>query len=60
VKRRLSHLVAQHLPSTPADVDLVVRALPRAGVAGDDLITDLDQAWVRATARVTSQPAVPR
>ena len=29
VKRRLRHLAAQQLASTPADVDLVVRALPR-------------------------------
>ena len=60
VKRRLRHLAAQHLPSTPADVDLVVRALPRAAVAGDDLITDLDKAWTRATTRLATRPAVAR
>ncbi len=60
VKRRLRHLAARRLPSTPPDVDLVIRALPRAGVAGDDLVTDLDKAWLRATARVTSQSAVAR
>ena len=60
VKRRLRHLAAQQLPSTPAGVDLVVRALPRAAVAGDDLITDLDKAWARATTRLTAQPAVAR
>src|SRR5688572_23409549 len=48
VKRRLRHLAARHLTSTPADMDLVVRALPRAALAGDDLITDLDKAWLRA------------
>ena len=60
VKRRLRHLAARHLPSTPAGVDLVVRALPRAAVAGDHLITDLDKAWTRATTRLTPQPAVAR
>jgi len=60
VKRRLRHLAAQHLPSTPADVDLVVRALPRSAVAGADLAIDLDKAWARATARLGAQPAVAR
>jgi ribonuclease P protein component len=60
VKRRLRHLAAQHLPSTPGGVDLVVRALPRAAVAGDHLITDLDQAWVRAATRLGAQPVVGR
>ena len=60
VKRRLRHLAAQHLPSMPADVDVVVRALPRASGAGGELITDFDQAWARATSRLTSQPAVAR
>ena len=59
VKRRLRHLAARRLPSTPPDVDLVIRALPKAGVA-DDLVTDLDKAWLRATDRVTSQSAVAR
>ena len=31
VKRRLRHLAARRLPSTPPDVDLVVRALPGLG-----------------------------
>ena len=60
VKRRLRHLAAQRLPSAPVDVDVVVRALPRAGVAAGDLIGDLDRAWVRAIARLDAQPAVPR
>ena len=60
VKRRLRHLAAQHLASTPADMDLVIRALPRAALAGDDLITDLDKAWARATTRLAAQPAVAR
>ena len=37
-----------------------VGAVGEAGVAGDDLVTDLDKAWLRATARVTSQSAVAR
>ena len=60
VKRRLRHLAARRLPSTRPGVDLVIRALPKAGVAGDDLVTDLDKAWLRATDRVTSQSAVAR
>ena len=60
VKRRLRHLAARRLPSSPPDVDLVIRALPQAGVAGDDLVTDLDRAWLRATDRVTSQSVVAR
>jgi ribonuclease P protein component len=60
VKRRLRHLAAQHLASTPPDVDLVVRALPRAAVAGDELTADLDRAWARATTKLATQPAVGR
>ena len=60
VKRRLRHLAAQHLASTPAGLDLVVRALPRAAGAGDDLITDLDKAWARVIARLIPQRVVAR
>ena len=60
VKRRLRHLAAQQLSSTPADVDLVVRALPGAATAGTDLGTDLARTWARAIARLAAQPAVAR
>ena len=60
VKRRLRHLAAQQLSSTPADVDLVVRALPGAATAGTDLGTDLARTWARAITRLAAQPAVAR
>ena len=47
VKRRLRHLVAAQLPSTPADVELVVRALPAAARAPRDIAPDLEAAWSR-------------
>lgn len=49
VKRRLRHLVRDL--ESPYPTDVVVRALPPAAVAGDDLGTDLAGAWQRAFRR---------
>lgn len=48
VKRRLRHLAAGQLPSTPAGVDVVVRALPRSAHARTELAGDLTSSWTRA------------
>ncbi len=61
VKRRLRHLAAQRAAVDPApDVDLVIRALPEAATAGDDLVTDLDRRGRARLHRLTAQPAVAR
>lgn len=53
VKRRLRHLAAAQLPSTPTrGVDLVVRALPRSAEPDADLAGDLAGAWRKAVARL--------
>jgi ribonuclease P protein component len=54
IKRRLRHLAATQLLATPAGLDLVVRALPRAAVAPDELPRDLSAAWPRAVAKAGS------
>lgn len=45
VKRRLRHLASTLLPTTPAGVWLVVRALPAAAEGSADLSSDLSDAW---------------
>jgi ribonuclease P protein component len=52
VKRRLRHLAATQLESTPTGVDVVVRALPAAAMAQESLATDLGSAWQRALQRL--------
>lgn len=47
VKRRLRHLAAAQLPSTPAGVNVVVRALPRAASDPAAVVPDLASAWSR-------------
>jgi len=47
VKRRLRHLTADRLPSTPIQARIVVRALPAAATEPDRLPADLDFAWSR-------------
>ena len=56
VKRRLRHLAAAHVPDTPVRVDIVVRALPRAAAAPDEVPTDLGSAWYEAVSRLASRP----
>jgi ribonuclease P protein component len=52
VRRRLRHLAAAQQRGTPAAVDVVVRALPRAATAHEELPTDLASAWSQALARL--------
>lgn len=47
VKRRLRHLVREHLTSAPSDARLVVRALPSAASRPARLRSDLDFAWAK-------------
>ncbi len=66
VKRRLRHLVLAELATTPAGVDVVVRALPRAASSSPQLAQDLTTAWARAVSKVVPgedpgpMSAVPR
>jgi len=55
VKRRLRHLATAQLAGTPAGVDLVVRALPRAATAPAEVPADLVSAWSRAVAKAGSR-----
>jgi ribonuclease P protein component len=57
VRRRLRHLAAAQLMSTPAAVSVVVRALPRAATAPDELPTDFASAWPQALDRLARRPA---
>ena len=56
VKRRLRHLAAAHVADTPAGMDMVVRALPRAATAPDEVPADLGSAWYEAVSRLASRP----
>jgi ribonuclease P protein component len=55
VKRRLRHLAAAHAPDTPVEMDLVVRALPRAATAPAEVPTDLGSAWYEAVSRLSAR-----
>ena len=55
VKRRLRHLAAAHVADTPVGTDIVVRALPRAATAPDEVPTDLGSAWYEAVSRLASR-----
>jgi ribonuclease P protein component len=55
VKRRLRHLAAAQLASTPRGVNLVVRALPPAATATTELAVDLSSAWPRAVSKAGSR-----
>jgi ribonuclease P protein component len=57
VRRRLRHLAATQLASTPSSVSVVVRALPRAATAPDEVPTDLASAWPQALDRLARRPA---
>lgn len=57
VKRRLRHLAAARLATTPPGLLVVVRALPRAATAGHQLAADFDGAWDQAVARVGGERA---
>jgi ribonuclease P protein component len=55
VKRRLRHLAAAHAPITPVEMDLVVRALPRAATVPTEVPTDLGSAWNEAVSRLSAR-----
>jgi ribonuclease P protein component len=55
VKRRLRHLAAAHVADTPVGMDMVVRALPRAATAPDEVPADLGSAWYEAVARLAGR-----
>jgi ribonuclease P protein component len=57
VRRRLRHLAATQLRGTPDQVSVVVRALPRAATAPDEVPTDFAAAWPQALARLARRPA---
>ena len=54
VKRRLRHLAAGHLAEKPADVGVVVRALPRAATDPAAVPTDFRSAWHEVVSRLTA------
>jgi len=57
VRRRLRHLAAAQLSTTPPSVSVVVRALPRAATVPDEVPTDLASAWPQALDRLARRPA---
>lgn len=57
VKRKLRQLAVEPLNRTPAQVQVVVRALPSAAVREDQLAKDLPSAWDKALARLTEWAA---
>ena len=57
VRRRLRHLAAAEVRRTTEPVSVVVRALPRAATAPDEVPTDFASAWPQALARLTRRAA---
>jgi ribonuclease P protein component len=55
VRRRLRHLAAAHVADTPAGMDLVVRALPRAATARAEVSEDLGSAWHEVVSRLSTR-----
>ena len=55
VKRRLRHLAAAHVAGTPAGIDIVVRALPRAATDRANVPIDFESAWQDAVARLSTR-----
>jgi ribonuclease P protein component len=55
VKRRLRHLAASHVADTPAGMDLVVRALPRAATTPAEVSEDLGSAWHEVVSRLSTR-----
>jgi ribonuclease P protein component len=52
VRRRLRHLAADRLASTPAGTNVVVRALPRAATMPAELPSQFADAWQAAMSRL--------
>jgi ribonuclease P protein component len=55
VKRRLRHLAMAHVADTPAGIDVVVRALPRAATDPADVPTDFGSAWHEMVSRLATR-----
>ena len=55
VKRRLRHLAAARVAGTPAGIDIVVRALPRAATDPAEVPIDFESAWQDAVSRLTTR-----
>jgi ribonuclease P protein component len=55
IKRRLRHLAAERIPTTPIGTDIVVRALPRSGTEPAGLRSDLPAAWASAVGRLAER-----
>ena len=55
VRRRLRHLAATHVAETPAGMDLVVRALPRAATTPAEVPADLGSAWHEVVFRLSAR-----
>jgi ribonuclease P protein component len=55
VKRRMRHLAAERIPTTPIGTDLVIRALPRSAIAPAELNRDLPSAWSSAVGRLAER-----
>jgi ribonuclease P protein component len=55
VRRRLRHLAAAHVADTPAGMDLVVRALPRAATTPAEVSEDLGSAWHEVVSRLSTR-----
>jgi ribonuclease P protein component len=55
VKRRLRHLVAARVAESPAGIDIVVRALPRAATDPARVPIDFESAWRDAVSRLTTR-----
>ncbi len=58
VRRRLRALAAAELPGTPGSVSVVVRALPRAATAPDEVPVDFASAWPQALAKLARRTPV--
>ena len=56
VRRRLRHLAAAELAAYVGSVSVVVRALPRAATAPDEVPVDFAAAWPQALARLAAAP----
>ena len=59
VRRRLRHLAAAEVPRTPRPASFVVRALPRAASAPDEVSADFASAWPKAVAKLARQVPAP-
>jgi ribonuclease P protein component len=57
VRRRLRHLAATEVRRTAEPVSVVVRALPRAATAPDEVPVDFASAWPQALARLARRTA---